>query len=122
MKDLWIVASYTIKEMLKKKTFLVSNLIIIALIIIGFNVPNILSAIEGEEESDKTSKVLVVDSQNIYEGMLTNLNNMELGYEFQIENSEPNYEQIKKQIEDDEIEEALVISKKVEKIKIEYNL
>ena len=28
MKDLWVVASYTIKDMLKKKTFIISNLII----------------------------------------------------------------------------------------------
>ena len=43
MRDLWVVASYTIKDMLKKKTFIISNLIIFIIIIVGFNIPNILS-------------------------------------------------------------------------------
>ena len=33
MKDLWIVASYTIKDMLKKRTFIISNLIILIIIV-----------------------------------------------------------------------------------------
>ena len=36
MKDLWVVASYTIKDMLKKKTFIISNLIIFIIIIYLF--------------------------------------------------------------------------------------
>jgi len=41
MKDLWTVASYTIKDMFQKKTFLISNLIILIMIIIGFNIPKL---------------------------------------------------------------------------------
>lgn len=52
MKDLWVVASYTIKDMLKKKTFIISNLIIFIIIIVGFNIPNILNMFKGEENSD----------------------------------------------------------------------
>ena len=74
MKDLWIVASYTIKDMLKKKTFLVSNLVILLIIIVGFNIPNIMNAItsdseEGEVIESKTQE-LIVDAQNIFEGTL----------------------------------------------------
>ena len=50
MKDLWTVASYTIKDMFKKKTFLISNLIILIMIVVGFNIPNILSSFDSEEE------------------------------------------------------------------------
>ena len=64
MKDLWIVASYTIKDMLKKKTFLVSNLVILLIIIVGFNIPNIMNAItsgseEGEVVESKTQELIV---------------------------------------------------------------
>ena len=90
MKDLWIVASYTIKDMLKKKTFLVSNLVILLIIIIGFNIPNIMNAItstsgEGGEAVEITTQELIVDAQNIFEGTLEKLNTNE-SHIFLIEN------------------------------------
>ena len=119
MKDLWIVARYTMKEMLKKKTFLISNLIILLIIIVGFNVPNILSSFEGEE-GNTTSKLLVVDNQDVFEGTLANLNAMDLGYEFIIENKEVPFEEIKEKIENGDIEDAIIISKDNGKIHIQY--
>lgn len=122
MKDIGIVISYTIKEMLKKKTFLISNLIILLFIIVGFNIPNILNAFDSNQDgTNRESKVLVVDSQNIYEGMLNGLNAMNLGYNFEIVNNrEVPYEEIKEKIENEEIEEAFIISKQGEKIKVQY--
>ncbi len=125
MHDLGIVIAYTIKDMLKKKTFLISNLIILLFIIVGFNIPNILNSFtpEGEVEGNSSKqKVLVVDSQNIYEGMLSKLNQMDLGYTFEIVNTQESYETIKPKIEKEEIEEALVVAKKADGagIKIEY--
>lgn len=119
MKDLWIVASYTIKEMIKKKTFLISNLILIVIMIIGFNVPNILKTINGDESS-KGSKILIVDSENIFEGTLTSLNQMDLGYEFEITNEKVDFDTIKNKIENEEIEDAIMIGRKNGQINIEY--
>ena len=98
MKDLWIVASYTIKDMLKKKTFLVSNLVILLIIIIGFNIPNIMNAItstsgEGGEAVEITTQELIVDAQNIFEGTLEKLNTNE-SHIFLIENKEVSKEEI----------------------------
>ena len=42
MKDLWIVASYTFKDMFKKKTFLISNLIILLIVYLARNLYMIL--------------------------------------------------------------------------------
>ena len=123
MKDLWIVASYTFKDMFKKKTFLISNLIILLIIIIGFNIPNILNAFNTEEGGDlatTTSKELIVDPQNVFEGNLETLNTMNTGYEFIIENEEVSFEEIKERITSGEIEDAIVISKEGEQIKIQY--
>ena len=104
MRDLGVVISYTIKDMLKKKTFLISNLIILLFIVVGFNIPNILNAFSSEEEEGTPTidKVLVVDSQNIYEGVLTKLNDMNLGHTFEIVNQEQKYEEIKQKIENEE--------------------
>ena len=122
MKDLWTVASYTIKDMFKKKTFLISNLIILIMIVVGFNIPNILSSFDSEEEGGEkgTTKELVVDSKNIYEGTLNSLNSLDLGYEFMIENKEVTFEQIKEKIDNDEIEDAIIIDKVNDKIQMTY--
>ena len=125
MKDLWVVASYTIKDMLSKKSFLISTLIILIMIVVGFNIPNIIEVFESndtEGADENSSKVLVVDSENIYNGMLEKLNDMQLGYKFEIANSEIQYEEIKNKIEAGEIEEALVITKQNDTVKVEYIL
>ena len=119
MKDLWIVASYTMKEMLKKKTFLISNLILIIIIIIGLNIPNILNIFNGDSESTG-EKILIVDNDNVFEGSLSSLNQMDLGYQFEITNQKTDFEEIKNKMQNKEIENAIVIHKNDEKINIEY--
>ena len=118
MKDLWIVSSYTIKEMIKKRTFLISNLILIIIMIVAFNIPNFLNAINDEQTSG--DKMLIVDNENVFEGTLASLNQMDLGYEFEITNNKIDFDEIKEKIENEEIQNAIVISKKEDKIGIEY--
>lgn len=121
MKDLWTVASYTIKDMFQKKTFLISNLIILIMIVVGFNIPNILSSFDDEEGGGNgATKELVVDSKNIYEGTLKSLNSLDLGYEFIIENKEVTFEEIKEKIENGDIEDAIVIDRVNGKIQMTY--
>lgn len=119
MKDLWTVASYTMKEMLKKKTFIISNIIIIFIIVIGFNVPNIISSIKTEDTTTEDT-VLVVDSDNIFEGTLENLNHMELGETFEVTNEKLDFDTIKQKIENGDIENAWVINREGQQIHIEY--
>ncbi len=124
MKDLWIVASYTIKDMLKKKTFIVSNLVILLIIIVGFNIPNIMNAItsgseQGGEVVESKTQELIVDAENIFEGTLEQLNTNE-NHVFLIENKEVSKEEIAKKIEDNEIEDAIVITKENGQIKLTY--
>ena len=115
MKDLLTVMKFTIKDMVKRKSFIISTLIILVLIVIGFNVPNILKSVKGE---DTQEKLLIVDEQNVFEGTLENLKNMDLGYDIQIENA--NYDKIKEKIENEEIESAIVIESQEQNIKIRY--
>lgn len=115
MKDIITVMKFTIKDMVKRKSFVISTLIILALIVIGFNVPNIIKSIKGEDTEDK---LLIVDEQNIFEGSLEQLKNVDLGYEIEI--GKNTYEEIKKKIEDEEIRSAIVIEKQQNNVKIRY--
>ena len=120
MKDLKIVIDFTIKDMIKRKSFIISTLIILILIVIGFNVPNIINAIKGEEGTNE--KLLIVDESNIFEGTLENIKTLNLGYDIEISNEKFTFDDIKNKIENEEIETAILIEPKEEKIEIKYIL
>ena len=117
MRDILTVMKFTIKDMVKRKSFLLSTLIILILIVVGFNVPNVIKSIKGDDTGDK---FLIVDNKNIFEGTLENLKQMDLGYEFEITNNDLKFEDIKQKIEDEEINRAIIINPENEKIKISY--
>ena len=118
MRDLMTVIKFTMKDMAKRKSFIISTLIILVIIVVGFNVPNILKAISGDDNTQ--SKILVVDNNNVYEGVLENLNSMNMGYDFEIRNDEVPYSEIKEKIENGDIQSSIVIEKNDEKVNIRY--
>ena len=120
MKDLKTVIEFTMKEMVKRKSFIVSTIIILILIVIGFNVPNIINAFKGDSEDTQKDKLLIIDTENIFEGTLNSLNNMELGYEANTTNENISFEKIKEKIENKEIDEAIIIEKNQHNYKIRY--
>ena len=124
MRDLWIVASYTIKDMLKKKTFIISNLVIFLIIIVGFNVPNILNMFNEDESSENgsalLSKTLIVDEKNIFEGSLETLNTMNLGTQFEITNEEISIDEVKNKIVNGDVDDAIIINESDNKVNVEY--
>lgn len=121
MKDLLTVAKFTIKDMVKRKSFIISNLIILLIIVLLFNVPNILKVIKGEDAIKASNeKILIVDEANIFEGTLEQINSMDLGYEATISNQKVEFEEIKSKIENEEIEKAIIIKNKEGQINIEY--
>ena len=117
MRDIFTVMKFTIKDMVKRKSFIISTLIILILIIIGFNVPNLMKMFN---EDNNGNKLLIIDSKNVFEGTLENLKQMDLGYEFEITNEDLKFEDVKQKIEDKEIKEAIIISPENEKVKISY--
>ena len=121
MRDLMTVASYTIKEMIKRKSFIISNIIILLIIVLGFNVPNILEAIKGDDtENIGNNTVLIVDEDNIFEGNLESLNKMELGTNFKVQNVKITKEELKQKIDDEEIFASLILKKENGAININY--
>lgn len=115
MRDILTVMKFTINDMVKRKSFIISTLIILILIVVGFNVPNILKSIKGE---DSKEKLLIVDTEDIFEGKLNELSNTDWQYETQI--GKYTYEEIKQKIEDEEINAGLIIEKKDNDIKVRY--
>lgn len=57
MKELFTVSTFTAKDMLKRKSFIISNIIILLLVVLAFNVPNIMNMINGDEESKRNKSV-----------------------------------------------------------------
>jgi len=135
MKNLFTVAAFTMKDMIKRKSFIVSNIIIILMIIIGTNIPNIINAFIDTDDIF-TNKILIVDEENIFEGSLETLNDILNNYsDVEIEDyTAPNafqnkieacyfkmpLEDIKSKIEANDITAALIISKSENTIKLEY--
>ncbi len=115
MKDIIIIMKFTIKDMIKRKSFVISTIIILLLIILGFNIPNIIKSISGEESKEK---ILIVDSKNIFEGSLELLQESDIDYDIEISNID--YEEIKNKIQNKEIESALIIDEEENNIKLKY--
>lgn len=117
MRDIFTVVKFTMKDMVKRKSFIISTLIILTFIVVGFNVPNLIKNFNGDNSGDK---LLIIDSKNVFEGTLENLKHMDLGYEFEITNEDLKFEDVKKKIENEEIKEAIIINQENEKIKVLY--
>ena len=115
MKDILTVIKFTMKEMVKRKSFIISTILILVLILIGFNIPNILKAINGNDSGDK---LLIVDSQNVFGESLQMLKKVDPDHETEM--GQYSYEEIKKKIEDKEIDSAIIIEKNDENTKIRY--
>ena len=117
MRDIFTVMKFTINDMIKRKSFIISTLIILTFIVVGFNVPNLIKKFNGDNTGNK---LLIIDSKNVFEGTLENLKQMDLGYEFEVTNEDLKFEDVKQKIEDKEIKEAIIINSENEKIKISY--
>lgn len=115
MKDLFTVIKFTMKDMIKRRSFIISTIIFLVMIVIGFNVPKILKSIKGEDTGDR---LLIIDENNIFEGALENLKNLDTGYEIEI--ASLTYDEVKEKIQSEEFESAIVVEKQKENIKIKY--
>ena len=117
MKDLKTVILFTMKDMLKRKSFIVSTIIILVLIVIGFNIPNLIKSTQGENLGER---ILIIDKDNVFENSLELLKQSEIGYSVDIKNEEIKYEQIKEKIENKDCDSIILIDKKNEGIDIKY--
>ena len=115
MKDLFIVTKFTMKDMLQRKSFIITTIIFLIRIVVGFNIPNFMKMLNKDSD---VNKIEIIDSGNVFEGTLESLKDLDAGYEIQISNED--YEKIKEKIENEEIDSAIIVEKQDENIKIRY--
>lgn len=110
-RDLLTVTKFTMRDMLGRKSFRISTIIIVVLIVLGFNVPNFINSINGGDFSDT---MILSDPENLYNGALDSLNQAEdsLGYKFDI--SSLNADEIKAKVNDGEVSSAIIINRGTE--------
>ena len=113
MKDLFIVTKFTMKDMLQRKSFIITTIIFLIMIVVGFNIPNFMKMLNKDSD---VNKIEIIDSGNVFEGTLESLKDLDTGYEIQILNED--YEKIKEKIENEEIDSAIIVEKQDENIKI----
>ena len=94
MQGLITVIKFTIKDMVQRKSFIISNIIILGLIILMFNIPNILKKVMGDSENSKQI-IQIIDVDNVFEGTLENLKNMNLSYDIKISRKNLEFDKIK---------------------------
>ena len=115
MKDMFIVMKFTMKEMIKRKSFIISTLVILIFIVAGFNVPNLIKKFKGSNESNK---LLIVDNEDIFEGNLELLKQLNVKYEIEI--GKASFDEIKQKIDNDEIQDAVIVERNGNTIKSRY--
>ena len=120
MKDLFLVASFTFKDLVKRKSFIISNIIILLIIVLGFNIPGIIKNISSGDENFGKNKITIVDNENIYEGSLEALASADLGYQIEVSKEQISLEELKEKIKNGDIGEALYIETKEGMINIQY--
>ena len=116
MKSLFTVISFTIKDMVKRKSFVISNLIILIIIVVGFNVPKFLRT-----DKDVSEEVTILDNTNIFEERLEDLKPsfLELGYEVDIDKTSA-IDEIKAKVQNEEITSAIILTENEYGLNFEY--
>ena len=117
MRDTFIVAKYTVKEMLRRKSFIVTTLIILIMIVIGFNVPNIIKSFNSSDENGGLNTTLVQDYDNVFGSAF----NEDLKFPTNVvQKTDLSKDELKKKVSDEEIEDALIISFDAETKTVKY--
>ena len=118
MRNLMTVINFSIKEMITKKSFIISTAIILILIVLAFNIPNILSnATDGETYF---GRIIIIDKEDVFEGNLKVLEKTESNYKFKIINKEYSRDEMKKQLEDGNVDAYIAITETNNVINLEY--
>ena len=114
-KDIWTVAKFTMKDMVSRKSFRISTIIILVLIVVGFNIPNFISNLNG---GDFSETILISDPENVFDGQLETLNTLDPSYKY--EPTDDGFDEIKSKLESGDASSAITIDKTADNVKITY--
>jgi ABC-2 type transport system permease protein len=114
MRNFLIVLKYTILENARKKSFIITNVILVLLTILLFNISNIADALNnsGVSEGDNTvQKIVIVDDSNIYSDSLNNFNIPNTTYTF-IKDENKSLDELKNELDKGEISAVVLMDEK----------
>lgn len=115
LKDIWTVAKFTMKDMVSRKPFRISTVIILLLIIAGFNLPGIINNLTG---GDFSETILISDPENVFDDQLEALNTLDPSYKY--EQTDASFDEIKAKLEAGDANSAITINKDNDNIKVTY--
>ena len=104
MHDTLTVMKFTAKDMAKRKSFIISTIIILAMIIIGFNIPKILKS-----TNKGIQKIIIADKNNVFEGKIENNKLEQENIEIIQENN--TLDEIKEKIKNNQIKYGIIVDK-----------
>lgn len=122
MKDMLTVLKYTIKENITKKAFIITTVILMAMIVVLCNIPNIINFFDNEEETIENAKFIVIDEQNLIGEELNTLHELGKTMYWDIIINENVSEEIIEQIQNGELDGMVEILQNEETgmLKIKY--
>jgi ABC-2 type transport system permease protein len=117
MKNISIVISYTIKEAVRKKSFIISTIVMFLIIIIASNIPNIINMFSGQET---TGKIIVVDESGVLADVASYINETkQLNYIFELDN-QSSKDELKEKINNGEIYAIMILKYANSEISFDY--
>jgi ABC-2 type transport system permease protein len=114
MKGILSVFSFTFREQARKKSFIVSTVIIYALIILVICVPAIINAVQsasGGNSSKTTNSIFIVDSDKIVSNNINEFSSLIGGYKFEVKQPS-DIESLKNSIKENSNQSLIVLSLK----------
>ena len=106
---------------MRRKSFIITTIILMIIIVIGFNVPRIMKIFSGDSgEMLQGEKIIISDSENIYEGKLDELNREQQELEYKIEITPSTFDEIKTKINNKEVKAGIIIEKQEDNILFRY--
>lgn len=105
---------YTILENARKKTFMITNVILVLLTVLLFNINNIADAFSkddsnnGNNGTSEVKDIAIVDEKNVYNKILSNYKIPQTNYEF-VSVDKNKEADLKDQIKKDKLDAAVII-------------
>lgn len=119
-KDIFTVAKFTMRDMIGRKSFRISTLIILILIVIGFNVPSFIQEINNGNSNET---ILISDVDHLFAEEISAVVDSSISYRkdpYQLEPTEDDLDTIKERINDDDSTSAIIIIKDGDSIHFDY--
>lgn len=119
MKDILTIIKFTFSETVKKKTFYIPLVVMLLLIVIGFNAPNIMTLIKKEatlEEVDYSENILLIDKEKIFKDYKDEIK----FHGIKVANKEYNKKEIKKTLINKDYDAVITVSEKDNNLELKY--